>query len=311
MGCHSGKAVGEHKAPAGCAAAAKSSPSAPPSLTLLKTVGLPAVEVHAVKQDNAQKAVMAAAEHGRLSPATSNTAPATFPNLENLASLMKPDELAYDRPNQSAEVKPGALCADVNAKQALSKFCLEDYAGKETSRERRRKDVGCDWCGDGPSEHSSGSPSGKKRAKGSQPGPQLEHLLHELFRAHDLNGDNMLDENELIKLNEAVAEVHDAEDGETVRKKYSVLFREKLDPEGNPVPYAKFRAYMLDMLDEIDRHENAQEMMVEQFLAEARLARTVVTGAPLLSDRPLNSRGCYDACLRFCPANEVAGEVRA
>ena len=76
------------------------------------------------------------------------------------------------------------------------------------------------------------------------------------------------------------------------------------------MPVATFRAYMLEMLDEIDRNEVAQEMIVEQFLAEARLARTVVTGEPLLVDRPPPPE-CYYACLRYCPAGEVATEVRA
>jgi hypothetical protein len=285
--------------------------STPLACTLLKSIRLPAVEAHVVKPDNAQRVVLAAAEQDRQSP---STGPVAVSSLGNLDGLMKTEDATYDQPKQSVDIKPGVLCpVDFTAKQPLSKLCIEDCMSKDKSekpRERRRKGLGCDWCVDAPSERSSGSPSGKKRAKGSQPGPQLEHLLHELFRAHDLNGDNMLDENELIKLNEAVAEVHDSQDGEDVRNKYSVLFREKLDPEGNPVPYQKFRAYMLDMLDEIDRHENAQEMMVEQFLAEARLARTVVTGGPLLSDRP-HHHACYDACLRFCPASEAVSEVRA
>merc|ERR1711972_341515 len=107
-----------------------------------------------------------------------------------------------------------------------------------------------------------------------------------------------------------MGEVHDSRDVENVQRKFSGLFREKLDPEGRPVPYAKFRTYMLEMLDEIDRNEVAQEMLVEQFLAEARLARTVVTGDPLLVDRP-KPKGCYNACLSFCPSREIATEVHA
>merc|ERR1719329_783381 len=102
--------------------------------------------------------------------------------------------------------------------------------------------------------------------------------MKELFRAHDLNGDGLLDEAELIKLNQGVAEAHGCSDFESVAEKYSALFREKLDPDGKPVPYEKFRSYLMEVLDEIDQYEVAQEMMVEQFLTEARLARTVVTG---------------------------------
>jgi hypothetical protein len=141
----------------------------------------------------------------------------------------------------------------------------------------------------------------RKREKGDQPGQQLEHLIEELFRAHDLNEDGLLAESELIKLNEAVAEVHDDTDSDAVRKKYSELFREKLDPKGEPVPYAVFRKYILEMLEDIDRNEDAQELLVEQFVAEARLARTVVTGAPLLVDRPRTKKMDYVSCLHFCP----------
>jgi len=174
--------------------------------------------------------------------------------------------------------------------------------------QRQQRNVVCDWCTDGTTSPSSAVK--RKRPKGAEPGRQLEYLLEELFRAHDLNSDGMLDEMELIRLNEAVAEVHDSRDAEQVRSKYSSLFREKLDPEGRPVPYKKFRAYMLEVLDEIDSNEVAQEMMVEQFLLEARLARTVVTGDPLLVDRRRKDECCH-ACIRFCPVSEAATEVHA
>lgn len=171
-------------------------------------------------------------------------------------------------------------------------------------RPRRSRNTMCDCCDDVESP-----PVRRKRVRGAEPAEQLENLIQELFIAQDLKGDNLLDEAELVELNEAVADVHDNSDAEGVRKKYSNLFREKLDSEGRPVPYAAFRRYMLDMLDEIDRNEEAQEMVVEQFLAEARLARAVVTGAPILVDRP--PPGTWNnACLRFCPASEAATELR-
>merc|ERR1719265_1258679 len=60
---------------------------------------------------------------------------------------------------------------------------------------------------------------------------------------------------------------------EDVSIRYKKLFREKLDPDGNPIPYEVFRKYMLGVLDELDPDENAQEMIIEQFIAESRLAR--------------------------------------
>lgn len=206
-----------------------------------------------------------------------------------------------------------AVCATPGARPA---GCEPNLAGQlklPVATQRRTRGPVCDWCSD--DADGSVSPSNRKRPRGAEPGQQLECLLEELFRAHDLNSDGLLDEMELIKLNEAVAEVHDSRDGnidrELVRRKYSCLFREKLDPDGRPVPYAIFRKYMLEMLDEIDRNEIAQEMIVEQFLCEARLARTVVTGEPLLMDRP-RPGDCYgNACLRFCPAVEASNEVRA
>lgn len=211
---------------------------------------------------------------------------------------------------EDPEASPGSFCvASCAGKQQISsQLAAKLPATCCDSKDRGSLDPLCDWCHQ-QSDHRSESQASRKRPKGGEPGTQLEHLIHELFRAHDLNSDGMLDESELIQLNEAVAEVHDGYVNEDVQRKYSVLFREKFDPEGRPVPYSTFRAYMLEMLDEIDRHENAQEMMVEQFLAEARLARTVVTGAPLLVDRP-RSGNCYHACLRFCPQNEAATEVR-
>lgn len=179
---------------------------------------------------------------------------------------------------------------------------------KGVKSQRRVRTCPCDCCESDPKP-----PSRRKRSKDTPPGPQLEDLIWQLFHAHDLNGDNLLDEQELIKLNEGVAKVHDNEDRDfdvaAVREKYSKLFREKLDSEGNPVRYEKFRDYILALLSELDSHEDAQEMLMEQFLVEARIARTVVTGAPLLVDtsRP---KPFYPSCLQFCKSTESASEFR-
>jgi hypothetical protein len=106
-------------------------------------------------------------------------------------------------------------------------------------------------------------------------GPQLEQLLERLFRLQDLAGDGLLDESELVKLNEKVAMLHrgvNADSGD-VKAKYQKLFRKNLDPDGKPVGYGVFRRYMVGVLDELDPDENAQEMIIEQFIAETRLAR--------------------------------------
>lgn len=117
-------------------------------------------------------------------------------------------------------------------------------------------------------------------------GPQLEQLLERLFRLQDLAGDGLLDEMELVKLNEKVAMLHYGREAnnEDVSIRYKKLFREKLDPDGNPIPYEVFRKYMLGVLDELDPDETAQEMIIEQFIAEARLARRMFYSAAMKSE---------------------------
>lgn len=106
-------------------------------------------------------------------------------------------------------------------------------------------------------------------------GSRLEKLVQDLFRIQDLNGNGLLEERELIKLNEKVDIVHYGKEANkaAVKEKFRTLFREKLDASGQPVPYPVFRNYILQMLGEIDTHEDAQELMMEQFIAEAETAR--------------------------------------
>jgi len=281
-----------------------------PTILGRTSAALPSVEVQVVKPPNERKEVFAAQEQlqqpaGRAleepawpSPSHNSSLPAEAPHERG--DLLLPE--VNDDGESSPQGSPNKTLRDES--ELPSKVLPMKVS--PTGRPRRSRNTVCDCCDD---EDSPSVP--RKRVRGAEPGEQLENLIEELFLAQDLKGDGLLDEAELVELNEAVAHVHDSKgsDSDAIRKKYSNLFREKLDPEGQPVPYAAFRRYMLDMLDEIDRNEEAQEMIVEQFLAEARLARAVVTGAPVLVDRP--PPGAWNnACLRFCPASEAATELR-
>lgn len=132
--------------------------------------------------------------------------------------------------------------------------------------------------------------------------PFLEELMLKLFQLQDLKGDGMLEEEELMKLNEKIAMLHKGKDVdlEVVRKKYSNLFRSKLDPHGRAVPFCKFHVYMLGVLDELDTDQAAQEMILEQFIAEAQVARRLFYQGSFASDTdwpfmPKLSQGSWDA----------------
>lgn len=104
---------------------------------------------------------------------------------------------------------------------------------------------------------------------------RVEELVEELFRMHDLNQNGVLEEVELIKLNEKIAMLHYGSDTDknAIKEKFSNLFRAELDKDGRPVPYQKFRGYMLKLLDGIDRSKAAQELILEQFVEEAKSGR--------------------------------------
>lgn len=106
---------------------------------------------------------------------------------------------------------------------------------------------------------------------------QLEEMLQELFRLHDLNGNGVLEEDELVQLNSKVAMLHHGKEADLVatKEKFRKLFREKLDPRGRPVSFFTFYQYVKQVLDGSDRSLPAQEMILEQFVAEARSARAV------------------------------------
>ncbi|CAK0865533.1 unnamed protein product, partial [Prorocentrum cordatum] len=82
-------------------------------------------------------------------------------------------------------------------------------------------------------------------------------------------------EEELVQLNEKIHVLHHGPDADLseVRRKYQELFREQLDPNGKPVPYETFRRYLRDMLDGLDPDPESQELILEQFIEEARSGR--------------------------------------
>lgn len=105
----------------------------------------------------------------------------------------------------------------------------------------------------------------------------IEKLTQELFRLQDLKGDGLLEEAEVVKLNEKISMLHYGKDVDktAIRDKFRNLFRSRLDVAGNPVAYPRFREYMSQVLNEIDADPRAQEMILEQFIAEANSARYV------------------------------------
>lgn len=112
----------------------------------------------------------------------------------------------------------------------------------------------------------------------SAPAPgddKFEKLLKELFRLHDLDGDGAIGETELVKLNQKIALLHygTSADKAAVREKFSGIFRRNLDSEGRPVGYPAFREHTVKMLTDLDPSQPAQEMILEQFIAEAELGR--------------------------------------
>lgn len=123
---------------------------------------------------------------------------------------------------------------------------------------------------------------------------RMEQLTQQLFSLHDLNNDGMLAESELVKLNEQIYGLHHGHSASTadVRKKYQQLFREKLDPQGNPVRYEKFRIYATEVLHSLDEDPEAQEMILEQFIAEAEGGRKAISFA-------LNEQGGTERFVSF------------
>merc|ERR1719329_574608 len=109
---------------------------------------------------------------------------------------------------------------------------------------------------------------------------ELEENIQMLFRRHDLKGNGVLEEMELIKLNQKIAMLHygvesKEADADAVAEKYSKLFRENIasDSRGEPIVYPIFREYILKQLDNVDPDPRAQVMIVDQWIAEAESGR--------------------------------------
>lgn len=78
-----------------------------------------------------------------------------------------------------------------------------------------------------------------------------------------------------MKLNEKIAMLHYGKgaDKSAVKEKFTHIFRENLDKDGKPVEFPAFRDYTKKMLQQLDPSLPAQEMILEQFIAEAQSAR--------------------------------------
>mmetsp|Transcript_96199 Transcript_96199/g.267277 ORF Transcript_96199/g.267277 Transcript_96199/m.267277 type:complete len:243 (+) Transcript_96199:86-814(+) len=146
----------------------------------------------------------------------------------------------------------------------------------------------CLPCIDESHQPSLPSKAGGRRSReaSSVDAKRLEELTRELFCLHDLNNNGLLEELELVKLNEKIAILHHGKDTDIqeVRSKYRNLFRSKLDPNGLPVPYETFRVYTLQMVDCLDTDPEAQEMILEQFVAEAQSGRRAFDFSSLVSE---------------------------
>lgn len=157
---------------------------------------------------------------------------------------------------------------------------LANGTSQALARRARRK-VGIVCCEDDDGDRQIG----RYRMDWSQE-RRFEGLLAELFRAHDLDENGYLEELELIQLNKKIALLHHGKDAdlEAIKAKFKELFRLGLDPEGNPVPYKTFRRYMLQVLSDIDPEPCAQEMVLEQFIAEAVAARATFSFPSMYSE---------------------------
>lgn len=120
-------------------------------------------------------------------------------------------------------------------------------------------------------------------------GDEIEELMQEFFRKHDLNGNGVLEELELVKLNEKIQLLNadqdlGKDDKRSIREKYTTLFREKLDRHGEPVVYPIFREYILEVLDSTDADEVAQVSILEHWIAVADSARSAFLCSSLASE---------------------------
>jgi len=123
---------------------------------------------------------------------------------------------------------------------------------------------------------------------------RLEPMMKELFELQDLNKNGVLEEDELIKLNEKIAMLHHGKDTDrgAVKKHWKDLFRSKLDPNGDPVPFPTFRRYMFELLEGMDKDRIAQELILEQYIAQAKSGRVAFhcDSFASVTDQPYRSK---------------------
>ncbi|CAE7856748.1 CKL4 [Symbiodinium microadriaticum] len=128
--------------------------------------------------------------------------------------------------------------------------------------------------------------------------PRRDSLLEELFAAHDLNKNGLLEELELIQLNKKIVLLHYGRnaDLDAVKSKYQDIFRRNLSTTGEPVNFPVFRDYLHQVLNSIDPDPTAQEMILEQWLAEAQAARLMfhMPSVMSVSDLPFLSTISFD-----------------
>eukprot|EP00928_Gymnodinium_smaydae_P033257 TRINITY_DN23866_c0_g1_i1.p2 TRINITY_DN23866_c0_g1~~TRINITY_DN23866_c0_g1_i1.p2 ORF type:complete len:162 (-),score=48.39 TRINITY_DN23866_c0_g1_i1:58-543(-) len=132
----------------------------------------------------------------------------------------------------------------------------------------------------------------RQRRAADSCGPLLDRQLEDLFALHDINGNGALEEKELVLLNLKIAELHKGKDADrtAVKQKYRTFFRSKLSPNGRPVAFDLFRTAMLQLLADLDPFEDAQEMIMEQFITEAQVARaSLAESGPSMSFDSLSS----------------------
>jgi len=111
---------------------------------------------------------------------------------------------------------------------------------------------------------------------------RLEALVRQLFNLQDLNNDGVIEEADLASLGDRIGRIRQGKGFNSAAIRTTgraLLHRERLDAFGRPVPYPIFRKCVLRILQELDSDEQAQELILEQFVSEANVARGRGVGA--------------------------------
>lgn len=108
-------------------------------------------------------------------------------------------------------------------------------------------------------------------------GSRLVKYIGRLFDIHDFNGNGLLDLDELIAINVIIARLRYGNKTDTfaVETRYRNMYWRSLSPSGRPVDRTGFITYTLGVLADMDEDFNAQELIMEQFIAEAEAARNI------------------------------------